>query len=106
MSVAEDLGAELEELDALLDAEGALEAQFRALEEGRGGVGGASAGEESAEDPLDAMKRTMGAREPGDSRVVLLACPRCGRKNRTPLGRLRRSLPRCGACGADLSFTP
>ena len=103
----DDLGAELEELDALLDPEGALEAQFRELERGRASGPAGAAADTGAEDPLEAMKRAMGedARGGARRRLLLVVCPRCGRKNRAPLERLRRDLPRCGACGANLSFT-
>ncbi len=104
--MVDDLGAELEELDALLDPEGALEAQFRQLERGRAPGPAGAAADTGAEDPLEAMKRAMGDDARGDGRrLLLLVCPGCGRKNRAPLERLRRDVPHCGACGADLSFT-
>lgn len=101
--MVEDLGTELDELDALLDPEGALEAQFRELEQAPAGARGPGVG--GAEDPLEAMKRAMGGKAPERTRLVLVVCPGCGRKNRTPVERLGRHLPRCGACGADLTFT-
>ena len=91
-----------DELDELLDPEGALEAKFDALakqiERGQAGAGAGS------DDPLRALKERLDNDQEAGHRTgyVVLLCPRCGAKNRADRERLRGELPRCGRCQAEL----
>ncbi|MCB9554887.1 MAG: hypothetical protein H6707_02205 [Deltaproteobacteria bacterium] len=100
--------------DDLIDDQPAdIEQRFRELEAEeemarmRGGRPGADthAGQTKgarADDQVERMKAVLdGTAEL--RRYIIVVCPSCGAKNRTELERLRKALPRCGACKGDLA---
>lgn len=109
-----DLEARFRELEAEAEIErmGGRRAERRPGARDAGAQRGASQRASRADDPLADLKAQferssaraagVGAKEPIDPWVIVL-CPSCQAKNRTPLARLRRADPICGACGRTLA---